>query len=70
MNAIDEVFRDVEMKMPGVRIKLSLPEKSLLGKITEGLQTGMSWIPWTRGVPTAFKQLFYTSEPLMGDAYV
>ena len=70
MNAIDEVFRDAEMKMPGVRIKLSLPEKSLLGKIIERLQTGVGRIPWARQVLTASEQMSYASEPLMGDAYV
>ncbi len=70
MNAIDEVFRDVEMKMPGVRIELSLPGKSLLEKITEGLQTGIDRIPWARGVLTAFNQMFYTFEPLTGDNLV
>lgn len=56
MNAIDEVFRDAEMKMPGVRIRLSLPEKSLLGKITERLQTGMGQIPWARQLLTALNK--------------
>ncbi|KAM0798174.1 hypothetical protein BDR22DRAFT_964776 [Usnea florida] len=37
MNAIDDVFRDVEDAIPGIHIRLSIPEPSLLESITRGL---------------------------------
>ena len=37
MNAIDDVFRDVEDAIPGIHIPLSIPEPSLLKSITRGL---------------------------------
>ena len=37
MNAIDDVFRDVEEAMPGIHIRLSIPEPSLLKSIAGGL---------------------------------
>ena len=38
MNAIDDVFRDVEEAMPGLHIRLSIPEPSLLKSIARGLE--------------------------------
>ena len=37
MNGIDDVFRDVEEKMPGIQIRLSVPEPSILKWIARGV---------------------------------
>ena len=37
MNGINDVFRDVKEKMPGIRISLSVPEPSILERIAGGV---------------------------------